>query len=86
MQKIKQDANIGGNIRRMRVAAGMTQEQVVAKMQLAGCDISRSVYSQIECGTYNIRISELIALKQLFRVDYNAFFVDLEEECGDSVL
>lgn len=79
MQKIKQDANIGCNIRKMRIAAGMTQEQVAAKLQLAGCDISRSVYSQIECGTYSIRVSELHALKQLFNVDYNAFFIGLEE-------
>lgn len=43
-------------------------------MQLRGIDISRSIYSQIECGTYNIRISELVALSELFDVDFNAFF------------
>ena len=80
MPKIRQDINIGKNIRKMRIATGMTQEQVAAKLQLAGCDISRSVYSQIECGTYNIRVSELIALKQLFDVDYNAFFIDLDSK------
>ena len=80
MQKIKQDLSIGSNIRKMRIAAGMTQEQVTAKLQLAGCDISRSVYSQIECGTYSIRVSELVALRQLFNVDYNAFFVDLDND------
>lgn len=78
MQKIRQDARIGRNIRNMRIAAEMTQEQVTAKLQLAGCEISRSIYSQIELGTYNIRVSELIALKNLFGVDYNAFFVGLE--------
>ena len=80
MQKIKQDVSIGSNIRKMRIAIGMTQEQITAKLQLAGCDISRSVYSQIECGTYSIRVSELMALKQLFNVDYNAFFVDLDKD------
>ena len=79
MQKIKQDVSIGSNIRKMRIAAGMTQEQITAKLQLAGCDISRSVYSQIECGTYSIRVSELVALKQLFNVDFNSFFMGLEE-------
>lgn len=73
-QKIKQDIQIGKTIRELRKKAGFTQEQVVAKMQLRGLDISRSSYSQIECGTYNIRISELIALKELFNVDYNTFF------------
>lgn len=76
-QKIKQDIPIGNNIRTLRMQAGYTQEQVIAKLQLRGIDISRSIYSQIECGTYNIRISELIALSELFEADYNAFFSNL---------
>jgi len=46
-------------------------------LQLNGIDISRSSYSQIECGTYNIRISELKALVELFHVDYNTVFHDI---------
>lgn len=77
--KLRQDENIGRNIRAMRIASHMTQEQVVAKLQLAGCDISRSIYSQIESGTYNIRISQLVALKNLFHVEYNDFFSGLDD-------
>lgn len=73
-QKIKQDLQIGHNIRNMRKTNKLTQEQVVAKLQLLNIDISRSAYAQMECGTYNIRISELAALKQIFHVDYNDFF------------
>ncbi len=76
-QKIKQDINIGQNIRALRIKAGYTQEQVITKLQLRGIDISRSIYSQIECGTYNIKISELIALSELYGTDYNAFFSNL---------
>ena len=76
-QKLKQDIAIGDNIRALRMKSGYTQEQVIAKMQLQGIDISRSIYSQIECGTYNIKISELVMLAQLFKVDYNAFFSNL---------
>lgn len=76
-QKIKQDLNIGNNIRELRKKSKLTQEQVVARLQLQGIEISRSTYSQIECGTYNIRISELVALSELFDVDYNAFFQNL---------
>lgn len=79
-QKLKQDINIGRNIRKLRKETGYTQEQVVAKLQLLGAEISRSSYSQIECGTYNIRISELIMLAKLFHVDYNAFFENLSVE------
>ena len=76
-QKLKQDIHIGGNIRKLRKQANLTQEQVTAHLQLQGIEISRSSYSQIECGTYNIRISELIALADLFQVDYNTFFENL---------
>lgn len=78
-QKLKQDIHIGGNIRKLRKQANLTQEQVTAHLQLRGIEISRSSYSQIECGTYNIRISELIALADLFQVDYNTFFENLTQ-------
>ena len=82
MQKIRQDKNgsIGRNIRRLRLNAKMTQDEVAAKLQLMGCDLSRSAYSQIECGTYNIRVRELSALKRIFQVDYNAFFEGLDDD------
>lgn len=76
-QKIKQDLQIGSNIRRLRKQSSLTQEQVVTHLQLHGIEISRSSYSQIECGTYNIRVSELVALSDLFQVDFNAFFENI---------
>lgn len=76
-QKIKQDVSLGKNIRKLRNDSKMTQEDVVTQLQLSGIDISRSIYSQIECGTYNIRVSELIALSKLFKTDINSFFVGL---------
>lgn len=56
-QKIRQDINIGSRLRELRIQNKLTQEQVVVQLQLEGLDISRSSYSQIECGTYNIRVS-----------------------------
>ncbi len=79
-QKIKQDISLGSNIRLLRKQSHLTQEQVVTHLQLQGIEISRSSYSQIECGTYNIRVSELIALAELFNVDYNAFFINLQNK------
>lgn len=80
VQKIKQDISLGSNIRQLRKQSHLTQEQVVARLQLRGIEISRSSYSQIECGTYNIRVSELIALAELFHVDFNAFFMNLQNK------
>lgn len=73
-QKIKQDILIGGNIRKLRKQAGLTQEQMVAKMQLLECNITRGSYAKIEVGLSNIRVSELIAIKYILGVDYGEFF------------
>ena len=73
-QKIKINSAFGKNLRRLRKEHGFTQEEIVAKLQLKDQDISRSAYAQIECGTYNIRISELIALKEIYGISYDDFF------------
>lgn len=77
MMKIRQDKNkynIGANIRKFRMQNKLTQEQTVAKMQLLGIEISRSSYSQLECGLYNIKVSELLALCEIFHVNIEDFF------------
>ena len=81
-QKLKQinDISIGDNLRKLRNAANLTQEQVVAQLQLRYLPTSRSVYSQIEAGTYNIRISELIALAEIFHTDFNTIFNSLTHD------
>lgn len=77
MQKLRPDMDIGHNIQKLRKAAGLTQDQVVAKMQLMGLEISKSTYAKIETNRMNIRISELVAVKEIFGVEFNDFFVDL---------
>lgn len=77
MQKLRPDMDIGHNIQKLRKAAGLTQDQVVAKMQLMGLEISKSTYAKIETNRMNIRISELVAVKEMFGVEFNDFFVDL---------
>ena len=78
MQKIRPDLDIGHNIGTLRRAVGLTQDQVVAQMQVKGIEISKSTYAKIETNRMNIRVSELIALKQIFGVDFNAFFENLQ--------
>ena len=73
-QKIRHNATLGNNIRNLRLKLNLTQEQVVAKLQLRGFNISRSIYSQIELGTYNIRVSELVALKSILGCSFDEFF------------
>lgn len=80
-QKLKQknDISLGDNLRKLRKAANLTQEQVIAQLQLRNLSTSRSAYSQMESGTYNIKISELIALAEIFHTDYNTIFKGLND-------
>lgn len=79
VQKLKQnnDISIGGNIRMLRKDANLTQEQVAIQLPLRNIFTTRSTYSQMESGTYNIKISELIALAEIFHIDYNTIFSEL---------
>ena len=77
MQKLRPDMDIGHNIRALRKAAKLTQDQTVAKLQIMGLEISKSTYAKIETNRMNIKVSELLALKQIFNVDFNAFFDNL---------
>lgn len=77
-QKIKTNNQFGLNLRKLRKQNKLTQEQVVAKLQILGFDMSRSIYAQIECGTYNIRVTELAALKDIFSATYDSFFEGIE--------
>ncbi len=75
--KIRQDKdkyNIGSNIRKFRIENNLTQEQTVAKMQVLGVGISRSSYAQLECGLYNIKVQELLALAEIFHIPVASFF------------
>lgn len=75
--KIKQDLSIGKNLKNLRVNAQLTQEAVAQKLQLFGCETTRAVYAQMETGKYNIRVSELLALKEIFQCEFNDFFAEL---------
>lgn len=77
IRQSKDRFNIGHNIRKYRMQTGLTQEQTVARMQLMGVEISRGTYSQIECGIANIRVEDLLALRSIFHINMDDFFVDI---------
>lgn len=77
MQKIRPDLDIGSNIRNLRLSCKLTQDSVVAKMQLMGLSISRSTYAKIETNLMNIKVSELVALASVFNCEFNDFFANL---------
>ena len=76
-QGLNQDISIGENLRTLRRRAGLSQEQVAAQLQIRGINISREIISQMERGDHNIRISVLLALRDLYQTDIADFFMGL---------
>lgn len=70
MYKVIQDVSIGYNIQKVRMKQGFTQEQLVAKMQTAGSNMSRSTLANIEAGRRNIKVSDLRLIKEILQIDY----------------
>ena len=66
----KQDENIGRNISELRRKANLTQEELVAKMQVSGCDISSGTLAKIEAGIRHLYANELKSLKAVLNVEY----------------
>ena len=73
-QRIVQDVNIGANLKKLRRKASMTQAEVAAKLELRGLYVYREIYAQIEGGSHHIRVSVLLALKEIFHASYEEIF------------
>lgn len=74
---INQDISIGSNLKALRQKAGLSQEAAAAKLQIMGFTMSREVISQMELGKHNIRISVLLALRDIYNVQIQDFFEGL---------
>lgn len=68
------EKQIGQNIRRLREKAGMTQELLSIKLQLGGCDITRSAVAKIEVGQRHLYPDEIVLLKKILNVSYDDIF------------
>ena len=58
----------------------MRNVDVVTRLQLEGVIISTSTLSKIERGYTNPTVETLIALTDIFKCDFNAFFQQVQEE------
>ena len=66
---------MGLNLQRLRLKQKLTQEQLAARLQVAGCDLTRSALAKIECGQRQLYPDELKALKAVLDVSYEQLFV-----------
>ena len=70
-QKIKQDIQIGANIRAIRNARGLGQTELVAKLQLMDVNITRESLVKIERGTQHLQATQLRGIRDALETSYD---------------
>ena len=65
------EKKLGQNIRNIRETKNMTQEELSTKLQLCGCDITRSALAKMEVGQRHIYPDELKLLKEILHISYD---------------
>lgn len=68
---------MGVNLKALRKRAGLSQEEVAARLITMGLEGSREIVSQMELGRYNVRISVLLGLKEIYKATFDEFFAGL---------
>lgn len=68
---INYEKQVGKNIRKHRIKRNLTQDQLAAKLQVSGCDITRSALAKIEVGQRHLYPDEIKALKQVLDISYD---------------
>ncbi len=72
------EKRVGNNIRNLREKCGITQDLLATRLQLAGCDITRSAVAKIEVGQRHLYPDEVILIREILGVSYEDIF-DLSE-------
>ena len=75
---LKQDISIGQNLKLLRKQAGLYQREASAQLEILGIEITEDILAKIEQGRYSVKISVLLALKQIYKVNtFDSFFEGL---------
>ena len=65
---------VGQNIRRLREKSNLTQEMLSVRLQIEGCDITRSAIAKIEVGQRHLYPDEIILIKKILKVSFDEIF------------
>lgn len=68
------ETKVGNNIRNIRETRGITQDTLAAKLQLSGCDITRSAVAKIEVGQRHLYPDEIILIRKILNTTFDAIF------------
>ncbi len=65
------EKKVGENIRKIRESQKITQEKLATKLQLCGCDITRSAIAKIEVGQRHLYPDEIVLIKKILNVSFD---------------
>jgi len=83
LEQIKNQQNlIGGQLRRLRVERGLSQEGLSAQFQLAGWDLSRASLSKIEAGLRRVNDAELWMMAKVMNITVAELFPKRPADLG----
>lgn len=68
------ERKIGENIRMLREERKITQDFLAVKMQVMGCDITRSAVAKIEVGQRHLYPDEILLIKEILDVKFDEIF------------
>ena len=66
---------MGRHLAQLRQDAGLTQEQLTARLQVQGCDLTRSALAKIEVGQRHIYPDEIKAMTIALSIGYEQLFI-----------
>lgn len=72
------EAKIGNNIRTIREKCGITQDILASKLQINGCDITRSAVAKIEVGQRHLYPDEILLIKEILNTSFDAIFYGID--------
>ena len=70
------EKSVGNNIRKIREEAKMTQDILATRLQLLGCDITRSAVAKIEVGQRHIYPDEIRLIKEILNTTFERIFYE----------
>lgn len=71
---LQYEKNFGKNLKKIRENKKVTQESLSTKLQLSGCDITRSAVAKIEVGQRHIYPDEIKLIKEILDISYDDMF------------
>lgn len=69
---------VGKNIEKLRKERGIKQKELIARMQVMGCDINPTSYSKLEGQVRNATDKEIYAISKILGVTMESLFITEE--------